>query len=103
MALIVGAARCTVLSFATMRWKVLAKTNYRHCALSVIAARKLSDMPTRKLPEINWQKPYVDPNPCQDPGHDPPKMRVFEPGSYEHECPRCKNIQFFFVPKVTYG
>ena len=37
---------------------------------------------------------------CKHPEHDPPKMMVFEPGTYEHECPGCgKKIVF----RVTQG
>jgi hypothetical protein len=53
-------------------------------------------MPTRKIAEIPEQKV------CRHPEHNPPNMMVWEPGVYEHECPRCGEIQTFTVgPKPT--
>lgn len=49
-------------------------------------------MPTKKIadlppPHKGWESEPT--KYCQDPCHDPPSMRVFEPGLYEHTCPRC--------------
>ena len=40
-------------------------------------------------------------NPCTHPEHNPPSMMVFEPGTYEHECPSCHEKQVFEVPLIT--
>jgi len=53
-------------------------------------------MSTRKLDE-----PKLNKEQCHNPEHDPPKMMVFEPGSYEHECPGCKMKQYFRINKGT--
>jgi hypothetical protein len=46
-------------------------------------------MPTRKIAD---EKDF---RPCRHPDHEPPKMMVFQPGTYEHECPACgKKIVF---------
>jgi hypothetical protein len=48
-------------------------------------------MPTRKIHEgadDTWAK-VAEARPCRDPGHNQPTMRVFQPGTYEHECPTC--------------
>lgn len=37
------------------------------------------------------------PPPCRDPEHEPPKMMVFEPGTYEHICPTCGKKTIFTV------
>jgi hypothetical protein len=47
-------------------------------------------MPTRKIGE-------PPPRPCTHPDHRPHGMRVYEPGTYEHECPRCHQIVVFTV------
>lgn len=51
-------------------------------------------MPTRKI--ANEPEDRV----CGHPEHNPPKMRVFEPGKYEHECPGCGHKQKFVVRRV---
>lgn len=55
-------------------------------------------MPTRKIEEPTskeWASEVY--RTCRDPSHDPPSMRVFEPGLYEHECPTCGTITKFRV------
>lgn len=47
-------------------------------------------MPTRKIAEASDKR-------CYDPDHSPPTMRVFEPGTYEHECPTCHFKTVFTV------
>jgi len=38
---------------------------------------------------------YVGEKPCRHPEHNPPNMRVYKPGTYEHECPKCgSKIEF---------
>lgn len=41
------------------------------------------------------------PPPCRSPEHDPPRMIVLEPGTYEYTCPLCGKVQIFTVP-TTY-
>lgn len=48
-------------------------------------------MPTRKIAD------RLEDLRCRHPDHDPPKMRVFSPGVYEHECPGCGKVQVFYV------
>lgn len=59
-----------------------------------------SEMPTRR---IDAPKENQDPNSrrsvCQHPEHEPPSMRVFKPGTYEHTCPGCGHKGFFVVPE----
>jgi len=52
-------------------------------------------MPTRRIDtkESCWDNRKV----CRHPEHNPPSMRVFEPGLYEHECPACGHTQVFKV------
>jgi len=46
-------------------------------------------MPTRKIRDVEEFRT------CTDPEHNPPSMMVFQPGVYEHECPRCgRKIEF---------
>lgn len=53
------------------------------------------NMPTRKInSDFNC---FKQERPCVDLEHDPPNMRVFEPGEWEHKCPSCGNIQIFTV------
>lgn len=51
-------------------------------------------MPTRKIaePDEGWNR-----RPCRHPEHEPPKFRVFEPGTWEHECPACGHKVTFTV------
>ena len=47
-------------------------------------------MPTRKIADS-------PPRPCRHPDHNPPGMRVFKPGTYEHTCPACGKKLVFTV------
>jgi len=51
-------------------------------------------MPTCKIDEP--EAPF-----CRDAEHDPPPMQVFEPGLYEHECPKCHKKQFFRISSFS--
>lgn len=53
-------------------------------------------MPTRKVSDDKWPDEEV----CQHPDHNPPAMRVFEPGTYEHQCSGCKRKFTFTVGAV---
>lgn len=46
-------------------------------------------MPTRKIADLV--------EPCTSPEHNPPTMRLYENGVYEHICPRCGAKQIFGV------
>jgi predicted RNA-binding Zn-ribbon protein involved in translation (DUF1610 family) len=52
-------------------------------------------MPTRKIAD--------ETKPCSHPEHDPPNMRLFENGLWEHICPACGHRQVFRVSKPTYA
>lgn len=39
--------------------------------------------------------------PCQHPGHNPPGLMVYKPGTYEWTCPGCGAKTVFTVPMVT--
>jgi hypothetical protein len=52
-------------------------------------------MPTRKVRDYEKDPKYSQ---CLDPDHRPPTMVVWDPGEYEHTCPRCGNIIKFIVP-----
>jgi hypothetical protein len=52
-------------------------------------------MPTRKVRDYEKNPKYSQ---CLDPEHLPPTMVVWDPGEYEHECPRCHHITKFIVP-----
>lgn len=55
-------------------------------------------MPTRKISEAtSWSKL------CKDPDHNPPSMIVYEPGQYEHVCPKCGKVQIFTVSKKFFS
>lgn len=59
-------------------------------------------MPTKKIGDVpeGFESSFPSaPRPCRDSEHNPPSMRVFEPGVYEHTCPRCKAMQIFTVQK----
>ena len=47
-------------------------------------------MPTKKIANLGRTV-------CKHPEHNPPRMRVFEPGLYEHECPACGHKVTFIV------
>ncbi len=57
-------------------------------------------MPTRRLPDI---KQCNHCNHCNHPDHNPHSHRVFEPGRYEHECPKCGHVQYFTVRELSWG
>jgi hypothetical protein len=52
-------------------------------------------MPTRKVKDYEKDPKYAT---CLDPDHKPPTMVVWDPGEYEHTCPRCGRITKFVVP-----
>jgi len=52
-------------------------------------------MPTRKISGPDNIKN------CMDADHDVPMFQVFEPGTYEHECPSCGKIIRFTIPEKT--
>lgn len=54
-------------------------------------------MPTRKISGPNDRLPRR----CRHPEHSPPSMCVFEPGTYEHECPACYAVTYFTVRQAT--
>lgn len=54
-------------------------------------------MPTRKIKETEAWQPK---KPCYDPDHEVANMRVFEPGTYEHECPSCGKKKIFTVSGI---
>ncbi len=55
-------------------------------------------MATRKIDDDNgWSGKEWVPDPCNNHEHNPPSMMVFEPGTYEHECPGCGAKQVFVV------
>lgn len=56
-------------------------------------------MPTKKISEPD--NPWGLNAPCVHPEHNPPNMMVFEPGTYEHECPSCGVKTVFVVPLIT--
>lgn len=41
------------------------------------------------------------PAPCRSPGHKPSTHIVLQPGTYEHECPKCGYKTIFVVPLVS--
>ena len=51
-------------------------------------------MLTRKIKGVDEK------NKCNHPEHNPPKFRIYEEGTYEHECPSCGNKQVFTVNKA---
>jgi len=54
-------------------------------------------MPTRKIVD---EGPCVDHRVCRHPEHDPPRMIVLSPGTYEHECPGCGHVTTFTVRRA---
>ena len=46
---------------------------------------------------INLKKIADEELPCQHPEHNPPGLIVLEPGTYEHTCPGCGEVQVFQV------
>lgn len=51
-------------------------------------------MPTRKIADLPSSRP------CRHPDHEPPRLRLFTPGVYEHECPACHRVLRFVVPET---
>jgi Zn finger protein HypA/HybF involved in hydrogenase expression len=39
--------------------------------------------------------------PCMCPQHEPPTMKVFDAGTYQHTCPKCGEVTIFEVPLIT--
>lgn len=60
--------------------------------------RKIGDLP--KLPDGRHKPPE---KPCFHPEHNPPSMKVYQPGVYEHECPACGRKLTFTVPCVYFA
>lgn len=52
-------------------------------------------MPTRRIADVPDR--CASPRPCTHPDHGPPTMMVYEPGVYEHICPRCGAVHVFTV------
>jgi hypothetical protein len=53
-------------------------------------------MPTRKIADL--PKQLI----CKDPDHNIPTHQVFDPGTYEHECPSCeRKFKFTIHDKYT--
>lgn len=50
-------------------------------------------MPTRKIAD-------PPPPPCRSRDHNPPNMRVFPPGTYEHVCSACGHKVIFVVSPI---
>lgn len=62
-------------------------------------------MPTKKIADLEdptkiWSRKIPL---CEDPEHNPPTHMVFEPGVYEHTCPRCGAKRTFTVHRSMYG
>lgn len=53
-------------------------------------------MPFRKVPETEGELPRKV---CRHPEHEPPTMRVLEPGAYEWTCPACGAVRTVRVPR----
>lgn len=49
------------------------------------------------MPTIKIADP--PPPPCRHPDHNPPSHRVFDPGTYQHTCPKCGASSTFVVEK----
>ncbi len=49
-------------------------------------------MPTQKIADL--------PTPCSHPEHNPPSLKVFKPGVYDHTCPACGLKQPFVVERL---
>ena len=59
-------------------------------------------MPTHKIgppPSVGWQTSQVR---CTHPEHNPPMYHNFEPGLYEHVCPKCGHRIEFVVEESDY-
>lgn len=40
---------------------------------------------------------------CRHPEHNPPTYYIYQPGHYEYECPSCKKVTKFMIPKINYS
>lgn len=49
----------------------------------------------------NTRKIADAPEFCRDSEHNPPTHMVYEPGTWEHVCPRCKHRVVFTSPSFT--
>ncbi len=55
-------------------------------------------MSLKKLPDDElWNNKQKQ---CRHPEHEPPSMRVYEPGTYEYTCPHCGKKTVFTVPGI---
>ena len=71
---------------------------------SIFEEKKTWHTPTMHLPtkEKGGTRKIADaPIPCNHPGHKPPGMMVFEPGTYAHTCPGCGKVTRFSVPRIS--
>ncbi len=59
-------------------------------------------MPTKRI--LDFDNPSRVPlgKVCHDSDHYPSRMRVFEPGLYEHVCPTCKKKTYFVIRKTEF-
>ncbi len=51
-------------------------------------------MPTKKIADLPRERT------CTSSDHNPPSMRVFEPGVYEHVCSACGKVTRFTVNPI---
>lgn len=58
-------------------------------------------MPTRKIEDVATGTTAI-PALCLHPDHKPPMHQVFEPGTYEHECPNCGQKTIFTVNRPVW-
>ena len=56
-------------------------------------------MPTKKIADDTGWKQKL----CRDPGHNPPSHMVYEPGAYEHTCPKCNRKLIFTVQAPSWS
>jgi phage FluMu protein Com len=56
-------------------------------------------MATRKIKEFDTWNSAI----CRDRQHNPPGMRVYEPGLWEHECPSCGQITSFVIKPLYWN
>jgi len=54
-------------------------------------------MPLKKID--TWPEKKI----CRNPEHNPPGHICLEPGTYEHTCPGCGNVQKLIVPDYEMG
>jgi hypothetical protein len=53
-------------------------------------------MPMRRIGEADVRVVPERPA-CADPEHNPPTHMVLEPGTYQHDCPRCGAVTTFNI------